>query len=108
PIVEFLPSPLDVPSVVWEHPRSHAEVLRTVTDTETFSALAFKIAADPFVGRLAFFRVYSGTLKAGSYVINTTKGKRERIGRILQMHANHREEIEQVFAGGIAAAVGLK
>ena len=107
-IVEFLPSPLDVPPVIGEHPRTHAETLRTVDDAEPFSALAFKIAADPFVGRLAFFRVYSGTIKAGSYVMNTTKGKRERIGRILQMHANHREEIEQVFAGDIAAAVGLK
>jgi elongation factor G len=107
-IVDYLPSPLDVPPIIGEHPRTHAEVLRTVDDAEPFSALAFKIAADPFVGRLAFFRVYSGTLKAGSYVMNTTKGKRERIGRILQMHANHREEIEQVFAGDIAAAVGLK
>jgi elongation factor G len=107
-IVDYLPSPLDVPPMIGEHPRTHAEVLRTVDDDEPFSALAFKIAADPFVGRLAFFRVYSGTLKAGSYVMNTTKGRRERIGRILQMHANHREEIEQVFAGDIAAAVGLK
>ena len=78
------------------------------TTTSTFAALAFKIAADPFVGKLAFFRVYSGTLKAGSYVLNPTKGKKERIGRILQMHANHREEIDEVYAGDIAAAVGLK
>src|SRR4029453_3046008 len=77
-------------------------------DNEPFSALAFKIAADPFVGKLAFFRVYSGTLKAGSYILNPTKGKKERIGRILQMHANHREEIDEVNAGDIAAAVGLK
>ena len=77
-------------------------------DAEPFSALAFKIASDPFVGKLAFFRVYSGTLKAGSYVLNATKGRKERIGRILQMHANHREEIDQVYAGDIAAAVGLK
>ena len=89
-------------------PRTGDEVIRTPDDSEPFSALAFKIAADPFVGKLAFFRVYSGTLKAGSYVLNPTKGKRERIGRILQMHANHREEIDEVYAGDIAAAVGLK
>jgi elongation factor G len=89
-------------------PKSGNEVLRTPDDNEPFSALAFKIAADPFVGKLAFFRVYSGTLKSGSYVLNTTKGKKERIGRILQMHANHREEIDTVYAGDIAAAVGLK
>jgi len=107
-IVAYLPSPLDVPPVIGEHPGTHAEVLRTVDDAEPFSALAFKIAADPFVGKLAFFRVYSGTLKAGSYILNSTKGHKERIGRILQMHANHREEIDQVYAGDIAAAVGLK
>ena len=107
-VVAYLPSPLDVPPVIGEHPVTHAEVLRTPDDSEPFSALAFKIAADPFVGKLAFFRVYSGTLKAGSYVLNTTKGRKERIGRILQMHANHREEIEEVYAGDIAAAVGLK
>ena len=89
-------------------PRTGAEIIRTPSDSEPFSALAFKIAADPFVGKLAFFRVYSGTLKAGSYVLNPTKGKKERIGRILQMHANHREEIDEVYAGDIAAAVGLK
>jgi elongation factor G len=83
-------------------------VVRTANDSEPFAALAFKIAADPYVGKLAFFRVYSGTLNAGSYVFNATKGKKERIGRILQMHANHREEIETVYAGDIAAAVGLK
>ncbi len=83
-------------------------MLRTASDSEPFSALAFKIAADPYVGKLAYFRVYSGTLNSGSYVFNATKGKRERIGRILQMHANHREEIETVYAGDIAAAVGLK
>ena len=87
---------------------SDVEVLQAVDDTANFSALAFKIAADPFVGKLAFFRVYSGTLKSGSYVLNATKGKKERIGRILQMHANHREEIDEVYAGDIAAAVGLK
>ena len=107
-VVDYLPSPLDVPPVIGEDPRTHAEVLRTVDDKEPFSALAFKIAADPFVGKLVFFRVYSGTLKSGSYVYNATKDRKERIGRILQMHANHREEIEEVYAGDIAAAVGLK
>jgi elongation factor G len=107
-VVDYLPSPLDVPPVIGEDPRTKAEVLRTVDDTEPFSALAFKIAADPFVGKLAYFRVYSGTLKSGSYILNATKDKKERIGRILQMHANHREEIDQVHAGDIAAAVGLK
>ena len=107
-VVDYLPSPLDVPPMIGLDPRTGAEILRTPDDTEPFSALAFKIAADPFVGKLAFFRVYSGTLKSGSYVLNPTKGKKERIGRILQMHANHREEIEEVYAGDIAAAVGLK
>jgi elongation factor G len=107
-VVAYLPSPLDVPPVIGEHPVTHAEVLRTVDDREPFSALAFKIAADPYVGKLAFFRVYSGTLKAGSYILNSSKGRKERIGRILQMHANHREEIDEVHAGDIAAAVGLK
>ena len=107
-VVDYLPSPLDVPPVIGEDPRSHGEVLRTADDTEPFSALAFKIAADPFVGKLAYFRVYSGTLKSGSYVLNASKGRKERIGRILQMHANHREEIEAVYAGDIAAAVGMK
>jgi elongation factor G len=107
-VVAYLPSPLDVPPVIGEDPRRHIEVLRTADDGEPFSALAFKIAADPFVGKLAYFRVYSGTLKSGSYVLNASKGRKERIGRILQMHANHREEIETVYAGDIAAAVGLK
>jgi elongation factor G len=107
-IVDYLPSPLDVPPVIGEHPVTHAEVIRSVDDGEPFSALAFKIAADPYVGKLAYFRVYSGTLRSGSYVLNSSKGRKERIGRILQMHANHREEIEQVYAGDIAAAVGLK
>jgi elongation factor G len=107
-VVHYLPSPLDVPPVIGEDPRTHAEVLRTPDDSEPFSALAFKIAADPFVGKLAYFRVYSGSLKAGSYILNATTGRKERIGRILQMHANHREEIEEVYAGEIAAAVGLK
>jgi elongation factor G len=107
-VVDYLPSPLDVPPMIGLDAKTGAEVIRTPDDKEPFSALAFKIAADPFVGKLAFFRVYSGTLKAGSYVMNPTKGKKERIGRILQMHANHREEIEEVYAGDIAAAVGLK
>jgi elongation factor G len=107
-VVDYLPGPQDVPPVIGEHPVTHAELLRTADDKEPFSALAFKIAADPYVGKLAYFRVYSGTLKSGSYVLNATKGKKERIGRILQMHANHREEIEEVYAGDIAAAVGLK
>jgi len=107
-VIDYLPSPLDVPPVIGLHPSTGAEILRTVDDKEPFAALAFKIAADPFVGKLAFFRVYSGTLKAGSYVYNPTKDRKERIGRILQMHANHREEIDEVYAGDIAAAVGLK
>jgi elongation factor G len=107
-VVDYLPSPLDVPPMLGIDPNTEQETTRKVSDEEPFSALAFKIAADPFVGKLAFFRVYSGTLKAGSYVLNPGKGKRERIGRILQMHANHREEIDQVYAGDIAAAVGLK
>jgi elongation factor G len=107
-VVHYLPSPLEVPPVIGQHPVTHGEVLRTADDSEPFAALAFKIAADPFVGKLAFFRVYSGTLKSGSYVYNATKGRKERIGRVLQMHANHREEIEEVYAGDIAAAVGLK
>ena len=99
---------LDVPPVTGRDPRSGDEVSRPTDPDEPFAALAFKIAADPFVGKLAFFRVYSGTLKTGSYVYNSTKGTRERIGRLLQLHANHREEIESVSAGDIAAAVGLK
>ncbi len=107
-VVAYLPSPLDVPPVIGLDPRTGKEIVRTADDSEPFSALAFKIAADPFVGKLAFFRVYAGTLKSGSYVLNAAKGRKERIGRILQLHANHREEIEQVYAGDIAAAVGLK
>src|SRR6187397_159034 len=107
-VVDYLPSPLDVPPMIGLDPKNGSEIIRTPSDSEPFSALAFKIAADPFVGKLAFFRVYSGTLKAGSYVYNPVKDKRERIGRILQMHANHREEIDIVYAGDIAAAVGLK
>ncbi|MDQ3691372.1 MAG: elongation factor G, partial [Chloroflexota bacterium] len=107
-VIDFLPSPLDVPPVSGTEPKSGDQVVRETDATAPFAALAFKIAADPFVGKLAFFRVYSGTLKTGSYVYNSTKGEKERVGRILQMHANHREEIDSVGAGDIAAAVGLK
>ncbi|MBE5766571.1 MAG: elongation factor G [Clostridiales bacterium] len=107
-IVDYLPSPLDVPAVTGTVPGSEETTEREASDEAPFSALAFKIMADPYVGKLAFFRVYSGSLKAGSYVYNATKGKRERIGRILRMHANNREEIDEVFAGDIAAAVGFK
>ena len=107
-VVDYMPSPLDIPPIKGVDPDTGAEDVRHTSDTEPFSALAFKIMADPFVGKLAFFRVYSGTLTSGSYVYNSTKGKKERIGRILQMHANKREEIQEVYAGDIAAAVGLK
>ena len=106
-IIDYLPSPLDVPAITGVDEDGN-EVQRHASDDEPFSALAFKIVTDPYVGKLAYFRVYSGVLKAGSYVMNTAKGKRERIGRILQMHANKREEIEEIRAGEIAAAVGLK
>ena len=106
-IVEFMPSPLDVPAIKGVDANGN-EVERHSSDEEPFSALAFKIMTDPFVGKLAFFRVYSGTAAAGSYVLNATKDKKERLGRILQMHANHRKEIERVYSGDIAAAVGLK
>ena len=106
-IIDYLPSPLDIPAITGVDEDGN-EVDRHASDDEPFSALAFKIVTDPYVGKLAYFRVYSGVLRAGSYVYNTTKGKRERIGRILQMHANKREEIEEVHAGEIAAAVGLK
>ena len=108
-VVHYLPSPLDVPPIVGRDPRTDdARSLRAVDDKAPFSALAFKIAADPYVGKLAFFRVYSGRLKTGSYVYNASKDKKERIGRIVELHANHREEIEEVSAGDIAAAVGLR
>ena len=107
-IVDYMPSPLDVPNVQGVSVDGDTEMERPSDDDEPFSALAFKIVTDPYVGKLAYFRVYSGSLKAGSYVYNPTKGKRERIGRILLMHANKREEVEEVFAGDIAAAVGLK
>lgn len=106
-VVDYLPSPIDVPAIKGVTADGE-EIERHSSDEEPFSALAFKIMTDPFVGKLAFFRVYSGILSSGSYVLNSTKGKRERIGRILQMHANHREEIDKVYAGDIAAAVGLK
>ena len=107
-VVDYMPSPLDIPPIKGIIPRLEKEAERPADDKGPFSALAFKIVADPYVGKLAFFRVYSGTLESGSYVYNSTKGKKERIGRILQMHANHREDIEQVYSGDIAAAVGLK
>ncbi len=107
-VVDYLPSPLDVPAIKGIDADTELEVERPASDTEPFSALAFKIMTDPFVGQLCFFRVYSGTLNSGSYIYNSTKGKKERIGRILKMHANKREEIKEVYAGDIAAAVGLK
>jgi elongation factor G len=108
-ILEYMPAPTDIPSIKGYEPGNEdVEVERHSSDEEPFSALAFKIVNDPFVGKLAFFRVYSGVLEAGSYVYNSVKGKKERIGRILQMHANHRQEIDKVYAGDIAAAVGLK
>ena len=107
-VVAFMPAPTDIPHIKGVNPETGEEDERPSCDSEPFSALAFKIMTDPFVGKLAFFRVYSGTLGSGSYVYNSTKGKRERIGRILQMHANHREEIDMVYSGDIAAAVGLK
>lgn len=106
-VIDYLPAPTDIPSIKGHDENDH-EVLRHASDSEPFSALAFKIMTDPFVGRLSFFRVYSGTLKSGSYVLNANKNVKERIGRILQMHANNRTEISEVYAGDIAAAVGLK
>ncbi|MFE1246210.1 elongation factor G [Fictibacillus sp. NPDC058756] len=107
-VLDYLPSPVDVPAIKGVLPDSEEEVTRESSDEAPFSALAFKVMTDPYVGKLTFFRVYSGTLNSGSYVQNSTKGKRERVGRILQMHANSREEISVVYAGDIAAAVGLK
>ncbi|WP_101847042.1 elongation factor G [Halobacillus sp. Marseille-P3879] len=107
-VIDYLPSPLDVPPIEGHIPQTEEEVVRKADDKEPFSALAFKVATDPYVGKLTFFRVYSGTLSSGSYVKNSTKDKRERVGRILQMHANSREEISTVYAGDIAGAVGLK
>lgn len=107
-VIAYMPSPLDIPPITGTLVDTEEETVRHADDSEPFSALAFKIMVDPYVGKLAFFRVYSGTLNSGSYVYNSTKGKKERIGRILQMHANKREEISTVYAGDIAAAVGLK
>ena len=107
-VIDYLPSPLDIPAIKGINPDTDEEETRPASDEEPFAALAFKIMTDPFVGRLTFFRVYSGVLNSGSYVLNTSKGKRERIGRILQMHANSRQEIDTVYSGDIAAAVGLK
>jgi elongation factor G len=107
-VADYLPSPLDIPPVEGVNPHNGQAIVRHPDDDEPFSAIAFKIMSDPFVGKLTYFRVYSGKLKAGSYVLNANKDKKERVGRILQMHANHREDIPEVFAGDIAAAVGLK
>ena len=107
-IVDYMPAPTDIPAIKGINPETGEEDERPADDDAPFSALAFKIMTDPYVGRLSFFRVYSGTLNTGTTVLNSTKSKKERIGRILQMHANHREDIETVYAGDIAAAVGLK
>ena len=107
-IIDYLPSPLDIPAIKGVNPDTDEEEERPADDKAPFSALAFKIMTDPYVGRLTFFRVYSGTTTSGSYVYNSTKGGKERLGRILQMHANHREDIDQVYSGDIAAAVGFK
>lgn len=107
-VVAYMPAPTDIPAIKGVHPDTGAEDERAADDSLPFSALAFKIMADPFIGKLAFFRVYSGTLSSGSYVFNSTKGRKERVGRILRMHANRREEIDMVYTGDIAAAIGLK
>lgn len=108
-VADYLPSPLDVPPIEAFDPKDHEKkIVRRPTDEEPFTALAFKVASDPYVGKLCFFRVYSGTIRAGSYVLNVSNGERERIGRIVRMHANHREDVDEVYAGEIAAAVGLK
>lgn len=107
-IVYYLPAPTDLPAIVGEDPKTHDKIERHPNDDDPFAALAFKVANDPFSGTLTFFRVYSGTLKAGSYILNTIKNERERVGRIVRLHANHREDVDEVFSGEIAAAVGLK
>ncbi len=107
-IVDFLPSPLDVPPVIGQHPRKETEEVRQASDEQPFSALAFKIATDPYVGKLCFIRVYSGVLKSGTYVYNASRDRKERVGRIVRMHANHREDVQEIRTGDIAAAVGLK
>src|SRR5438045_8071529 len=107
-VIDYLPSPLDVPPMMGIDPKTDQEVERMPSPEAPFSALAFKVMSDPYVGKLTYFRVYSGRIKAGDRVLNTTTGRTERIGRILQMHANHREEREEIGAGEIAAGVGLK
>ena len=107
-VIDYLPSPLDVPPVKGTDPKSGEEITRKASDKEPLAALAFKIMADPFIGKLAYFRVYSGIMEQGTYVLNSTKGKKERVGRLLQMHANHRKEIDVAYTGDIAAAVGFK
>jgi len=107
-VIDYLPSPIDIPPIKGVDPKHGGEVVRHANDEEPLSAIAFKIVSDPYVGRLAYFRVYSGVLKQGESILNATKGERERIGRLLRMHANQREEVDAVYAGGIAAAVGLK
>ena len=107
-VIDYLPSPVEVPSIKGTDPKTEKEIERKADENEPLAILIFKIASDPFVGQLAFFRVYSGILKAGSYVVNSTTGKKERIGRILRMHANHREEVNEIYAGDIAATIGLK
>jgi elongation factor G len=107
-VVDYLPSPIDIPAAKGTDPKTNEEIEIKADDSAPFSALAFKVATDPFVGQLTFFRVYSGMVKAGSYVLNSSKGEKERIGRILQMHANHREEVEELYSGGIGALVGMK
>ncbi len=107
-VIDFLPSPVDVGDVEGHHPHRHDHVIRKVADVEKFAALAFKIMTDPYVGKLTFFRIYSGTLKAGSYVFNSSSDRKERVGRILRMHANHREDVDEAYAGDIVAAIGLK
>ncbi|MFN3387250.1 MAG: elongation factor G, partial [Candidatus Thermochlorobacter sp.] len=107
-VIDYLPSPLDIPAIKGTHPKTGEEIERKVDDNEAFSALAFKIMTDPFVGRLTYFRVYSGKLTKGSYVLNSVSGTKERVSRLVQMHANHREEIEEALTGDIVAAVGLK
>src|SRR2546430_2514172 len=107
-VVDYLPSPIDVPPVEGVNPEDDQTVLRRAADDQPFSALAFKIMSDPFVGHVTYIRVYSGVLKSGSYVLNSAKGSRERISRLLQMHANKREEIDEIYAGDICACVGLK
>jgi len=107
-VIDFLPSPLDMPAIVGVNPKNNEEITRAPSDSDSFCALAFKLQTDPFVGQLVYFRVYSGTLTSGSYVLNARTGRKERIGRILRMHANDREEVKEVYSGDIGAIVGLK